>query len=206
MAGLDTAGRIAVGLALAALVSVPADAETIRNWPCEQPLAEHFVPEEVWGGPLPAPLPRDWRGDARVRATVAVAADPENPPDRGQAEIAEFAECLGADRQQALLGVFAGLLEEFDTLRAIAVEGVRDFVVRAKILNESVEDHDAVLAALPAHGGAAVEERRQGHVAARDWDERNLDDALEEAEFLCRRYGYLDRKLRRLTAALHAAW
>jgi hypothetical protein len=152
MAGLDTAGRIAVGLALAALVSVPADAETIRNWPCEQPLAEHFVPEEVWGGPLPAPLPRDWQGEAAVRATVAVAADPENPPDRGQAEIAAFAERLGADRQQALLGVFAGLLEEFDTLRAIAVEGVRDFVVRAKILNESVEDHDAVLAALPAHG------------------------------------------------------
>jgi hypothetical protein len=28
---------------------------------------------------------------------------------------------------------------------------------------------------------------------------------MEEAEFLCRRYSYLDRKLRELTAAIRAA-
>jgi hypothetical protein len=32
-----------------------------------------------------------------------------------------------------------------------------------------------------------------------------MDDAMEEAEFLCRRYGYLDRKLRELTTAIRAA-
>ena len=184
----------------------PAAADTIRDWPCEQPLTDHFVADDVWGGPLPGPLPQDWRADPAVRDTVAVAADPENPPGRGQAEIAALAEQRpGAGREAALLGVFAGLLEEFDTLRAIAVEGVRDFIVRAKILSESVEGHDAALAALPSDGAGTAEERRQGHIDARFWDERNLDDALDEAEFLCRRYGYIDRKLRRLTEALHAA-
>jgi hypothetical protein len=33
-----------------------------------------------------------------------------------------------------------------------------------------------------------------------------MDDALEEAEFLCRRYAYLDRKLGQLTAAIRSAW
>jgi hypothetical protein len=205
MAGMGTAGRVVAWLGLVALAGTPAGAETIRNWPCEQPLAEHFVAEQVWGGELPAALPRDWREDAAVREVVALAADPENPPGRGEAAIAALADRLESDRRDALLGVFAGLLEEFDTLRAIAVEGVRDFIVRAKILNGSVENHDAALAALPADGGTEVEERRQGLVEARFWDERNLDDALEEAEFLCRRYDYLDQKLRRLTAALHAA-
>jgi hypothetical protein len=32
-----------------------------------------------------------------------------------------------------------------------------------------------------------------------------MDDALEEAEFLCRRYAYLDEKLRRLTEAVRSA-
>jgi hypothetical protein len=32
-----------------------------------------------------------------------------------------------------------------------------------------------------------------------------MDDGLEEAEFLCRRYGYLDKKLRELTAAIRTA-
>jgi hypothetical protein len=31
-----------------------------------------------------------------------------------------------------------------------------------------------------------------------------MDDAIEEAEFLCHRYGYLDKKLRELTAAIRA--
>ena len=34
---------------------------------------------------------------------------------------------------------------------------------------------------------------------------RQMDDALEEAEFLCHRYGYLDKKLRQLTAGIRAA-
>ncbi len=58
---------------------------------------------------------------------VAFAANPENTPTQGGAEIQAFAERLGSDRRPALLGVFAGLLEEFDTQREIVIEGVRDF-------------------------------------------------------------------------------
>jgi hypothetical protein len=109
---------------------------------------------------------------------------------------------LGAERDERLMTVFAGLLDLFNLLRGFAIEGVRDFVLRAKILRAAIHRNEAAVAALPAE---AREEQRQDYLEARSWDARRMDDALEEAEFLCRRYGYLDKKLRELTARIRAA-
>lgn len=202
----QTMVRGAMASCLMVLGLAPARAEEIRDWPCPQPLAERFVPEAVWGGPLPAPLPAGWRDDPAVRGVVEFAANPENPPGSGIKQIAAFADSLGTDREARLMMVFAGLLDQSNLLRGFVIEGVRDFVLRAKILREAVDRHDAALAALPPDGGGEIEEQRQGYVEARFWDARRMDDALEEAEFLCRRYGYLDRKLRQLTATVRSAW
>jgi hypothetical protein len=201
--GVLRVGTVAAVVWLAG--SGPTSAEEIRDWPCALALAERFAAEEVWGGALPAPLPADWRSDAAAAEVVAFAANPENPPAQGEARIAAFARSLDAGRQAALLDVFAGLLEEFNALRGYVIEGVRDFVVRAKILQEAIDKNEAALAALPTDGGPEVERLRNGYLDARAFDARNQDDALEEAEFLCRRYAYLDQKLRRLTAAIRAA-
>lgn len=186
-----------------ALLAVPAlAAQPIRDWPCDLPLAEHFDPEAVWGGALPAALPDEWRGDPTIEELVAYSANPENSPRLGSQRIAAFADTLDDDPTAALLRVYAGLLEETDVLRGFLIDGVRDFIVRAKILDASVERHEQQLAALPAD---ADETTREGFHQALFWDERNLDDALDEAEFLCHRYAYLDKKLRRLTAAIREA-
>ena len=198
---------VLVTLAGGCLLAAPAAAEeAICDWPCKTSYAEKFVPEEIWGGRLPGPLPGNWNADAGVRDVVAFAANPENTPNQGGAEIQAFAERLGSDRRGPLLGVFAGLLEEFDTQREIVIEGVRDLIVRAKIIRELVEKNEAALAALPADAGPEVEQQRKGHQEARFWNARNMDDALDGARFLCRRYGYLEEKLRRLSAAIRAAW
>ena len=184
------------------LGAAPAAAEEIRDWPCDAPLAERFDPMLVWGSPLPSSLPEGWRQDPGVREVVEFAANPENPPGQGAKRIAAFAAPLGAEREERLVLVFAGLLDQFNLLRGFVIEGVRDFVVRAKILREAIDRNETAVAALPTE---AREEQRQGYLEARSWDARQMDDALEEAEFLCRRYGYLDRKLRELTAAIRAA-
>jgi hypothetical protein len=206
MARLWTMAAGVVAPCLVILGLAPTAAEEIRDWPCEQPLAERFVPETVWGGPLPAPLPAGWRDDVAVREVVEFAANPENPPGQGAKRIAAFANRLGADRKARLVMVFAGLLDQFNLLRGFVIEGVRDFVLRAKILREAVDRHDAALAALPPDGGGEIEAQRRDYTEARFWDARRMDDAMEEAEFLCRRYGYLEKKLRQLTAAVRSAW
>ena len=183
----------------------PTVAEEIRDWPCDAPFAERFEPTQVWGGDLPRPLPEGWHQDVAVREVVEFAADPENPPGQGAKRIAAFAAPLGAEREQRLMMVFAGLLDRFNLLRGFVIEGVRDFVLRAKILREAIDRNDAAVAALSAGREAEVEEQRRDHLEARFWDARRMDDSLEEAEFLCRRYAYLDEKLRRLTAAVRSA-
>jgi hypothetical protein len=183
----------------------PTVAQEIRDWPCDAPFAERFEPAQVWGGALPRSLPEGWRQDAAVREVVEFAANPENTPRQGAKRIAAFAAPLGAEREERLMMVFAGLLDRFNVLRGFVIEGVRDFVLRAKILREAIDRNDAAVAALPAGGEAEVEEQRRGHLEARFWDARRMDDSLEEAEFLCHRYAYLDEKLRRLTAAVRSA-
>ena len=179
-----------------------AAAEEIRDWPCDAPFAKSFDPVQVWGGPLPGSLPEGWRQDTGVRDVVEFAANPENPPAQGAKQIVAFAAPLGADREERLLLLFAGLLDRFNLLREFVIEGVRDFVLRAKILRDAVAQNDAALA---AEGGTRAEAQRYAYRQARSLDARSMDDAMEEAEFLCRRYGYLDRKLRELTAAIRAA-
>jgi hypothetical protein len=115
---------------------------------------------------------------------------------------AAFAAPLGADREERLLLLFAGLLDKFNFLREFALGGVRDFVLRAKILRDAVAQNDAALA---AEGGAWVGGAAPGRRSSPLARCAEMDDAMEEAEFLCRRYAYLDRKLRELTAASRAA-
>jgi hypothetical protein len=199
--------RLAVASSLWIIVLHPDPnvADEIRDWPCDAPFAERFEPAPVWGGALPRSLPEGWRQDAAVREVVEFAADPENTPGQGAKRIAAFAAPLGAEREERLMLVFAGLLDQFNLLRGFVIEGVRDLVLRAKILREAIDRNQAAAAALPAEGGAGVEEQRRGHLEARFWDARRLDESLEEAEFLCRRYAYLDEKLRQLSAALRLA-
>jgi hypothetical protein len=186
---------------LVVLGAAPAVAEQIRDWPCDAPLTGRFDPVQVWGSALPRPLAEGWRQDAAVRDVVEFAANPENPPGQGGKRIAAFAAPLGTEREERLMMVFAGLLDQFNLLRGFVIEGVRDFVLRAKILREAIDRNEAAVAALPTEGR---EEQRRDYLEARSWDARQMDDALEEAEFLCRRYGYLDKKLRELTASIRA--
>jgi hypothetical protein len=197
-------GRHRIACSLIVLAAAAAAAEEIREWPCDAPLAERFNPAQVWGSPLPR-LPEGWRQDPGVRELVEFAANPENPPGQGAKQIVMFAAPLGAEREERLLLLFAGLLDQFNLLREFVIEGVRDFVLRAKILRDAVAENDAALAALSTEGGGQVEAQRRAYDQARSLDARSMDDAMEEAEFLCRRYGYLDRKLRELTAAIRAA-
>jgi len=152
----------------------------------------------VWDDP-PA-LDAAWERDAEVRQVVYFAVNPENRPERGKEAISEFAAAAGETKKEALIKVFSGLLAETNSLYGITVVGIRSFILRAKILNEEVAENDAKLAAL----SDADVEQRQGLQQARFWNFRNMDDAEEEAEFLCRRLNYLEEKLGLLTERVRA--
>lgn len=187
-------GSIAASILTLALAVGAARADEVVDWPCKAPYAASFAPEDVWGGPLPAALPADWRGDEEASRVVRFAADPENGPDAGRERIADLAKAAGERRRDVLLDVYAGLLEEFDRQRGFIIDGVRDRVVRAKILQQTIEDSKAQAEAL----GDDPQGLRPKLAAARKIDFRSMDEAMDAASFTCRRYGYLDTKLRAL--------
>jgi hypothetical protein len=110
--------------------------------------------------------------------------------------------CSDPRRPRRAAAAVPRLLGKCNLLREFALEGVRDFVLRAKILGDAVAQNDAPLAALATEGGARVEAQRRAYAQARSLDARSMEEAIL---ILCRCYGYLDRKLRELTAAIRAA-
>jgi len=185
-------------LAALALTASPALAmKEIKNWPCESALTDEIPAEAVWSPP--PKLDPSWEEDEGVRKIVQYAVNPENPPGDGKDAIAEYAATLGADKDQKLVQVFTGLLSETNIFHTIVVSGIRNFIIKAKILQDEVKLNDSEI------NDPNVEPQRKKDVeVARASNFHNMDDAEEEAEFLCRRYDYVEKKLGLLTEQVRA--
>ncbi len=184
-------------LALAFTASTAEAKRKVKNWPCESSLTEDISAEAVWSPP-PA-LDPSWQEDEGVRTVVQYAVNPENPPSGGRDAIAEYAATLGPDKDKKLVQIFTGILEEMNTFHDIIVAGIRNFIIKAKVLESMVEENDAEL------NDPNVDEKRKADVKeARFWNFANMDDAEEEAEFLCTRYDYVEKKLSKLTEQIRS--
>ncbi len=195
-------GIFLAALAALALATASARARTIDNWPCKMPYAEEIAAQSVWDAPPPLRLDASWRDDDAVLKVVGYAIDPENNPERGKKAISALARKAGAGREKVLVKVFTGLVEETNGYYRIVIAGIRNFIIKAKILAGAVDANDAEIRALGA--SEADTARRRDIKQARFWNFRNMDDAEEEAEFLCHRLSYLKIKLRRLTEQIRA--
>ncbi|MGB8273834.1 MAG: hypothetical protein WCF16_01025 [Alphaproteobacteria bacterium] len=186
-----------LGLAAAPLAAAAGSTE-IENWPCKNPYKEALTADEIWGGPAPA-ADGDWHQDQAVSKLVTFATNPENPPASGRKAISDLAKQAGtgAEKQHTLLLAFRGMVDETNALRGAILSGIRNMKIRAIILDDAVKDDDRMLADLPNSPDA--ESKRQDIKAARKFNFRNKDDSEEEADFLCYRLNYVEKKLRSLT-------
>jgi hypothetical protein len=93
------------------------------------------------------------------------------------------------------------MVDEMNVLRHSLLDGIRNTTIRGVILGDAVKEDDEMLAALPKT--PETEARRQDIKAARKFNFRNKDDQEEEADFLCYRLDYVEKKLRTLTDQVH---
>jgi hypothetical protein len=179
------------------LLGAAHGAEPLADWPCDAPQVDQLTADMIWPGPVPQPMPKPgaWSKNRAARETVEFAANPENPPATGSDAIRALAKSAGANRRAALLLVFSGLLERTNLYRGILVDGVRDQVVRSKVIAETVTQQDRDLAAARGDEQASV-------AAARFSNNRSLKETGDESELICHRYAYSEKKLRSLTAAI----
>lgn len=186
--------------ALALPVGVMAQ-EGVKDWPCKGQTSDPLMAAAFWGGPLPAGItPGAWENDPTVRALVVFATEPENAPDAGIARLREALPKLEPDKKAKLALVAAGMVERSNILRDFILEGVRNYTLQARILRSVLADNDKAIAALPKDETTAA--TRANLTRVRRSNFMRMDDAEEEAEFLCTRLEYVEKKLRRLTAAV----
>lgn len=155
-----------------------------EDWPCIQRKVPEMKPAQVWAGPPLDEALRSWRSDSEIAALVSHLAARRLPTEEAQAEIAEFAEAAGAEKNEKLTLLFAGLFQRLNNERGRVVAGIERYAQNQHSLAESIKDTRQQLAAQQGEGprrdGSVTTPRRDGV----DATPSDLDDNLRFASEL----------------------
>src|SRR5581483_882896 len=105
---------------------------TDPDWPCQQIKVPELSVAAIWTGPSIDPYTTSWSQDATVADFVHHLSLRRVPVEQAQQEIAEFAQKAGADKQQKLLAVLAGLFSTLGDERHSVIDGLDRFGRRQK--------------------------------------------------------------------------
>jgi hypothetical protein len=179
--------------------------EGVKDWPCQGQTSDPLTVEAIWGAAgLAGVAPGAWENDPAVRALVFFTTEPENAPDSGIARLNELVPTLGPDKKAKLALAAMGMVERSNILRGFILDGIRNYTLSARILRTAVADNDKAIAALPRDDATAA--TRSNMTRVRRSNFMRMDDAEEEAEFLCTRLAYVEKKLKRLTVAVKSQY
>jgi hypothetical protein len=176
----------------------------LKDWPCDAAFSNQLMPQAIWPGALPAPLPdaEAWSSDPQARKLVEFIASTENSANAGARFIDDFVHDNGGLRPELSMLVLTGMVERINKIRDIMIEGIRTHVIRSHILAEAVADNDASLKLAAAAPSADPARQPEAIRKARFSNLRSLDDVGDGAEMLCHRYSYDESKAKALAAAL----
>jgi hypothetical protein len=118
------------GLSAAAVAAYTPPGKSNPDWPCQQILVSHLSPAQVWTGPSIDGL--DASSDPQVDELAGKLAQRRLSVDDAKAQIDAFAASTGANKQQKLTLLFAGLFSRLDSERAEVIEGLVRFGHRQK--------------------------------------------------------------------------
>ena len=180
-------GLPAMALLVLASSAVAAPRNTDPDWPCQQAKVSELSVASYWSGPAIEASAADWQQNASVRSLVGLITQRRMPLEQAADQIAAFARSAGANRNRALMALFAGVFDVLDRERTKVVNGLDRFGQRQKTLAENLrrdgEELHAAQAATPADE-AKVAELTQ-HLA---WDAQ-LFEVASPIRALCLRRG-----------------
>lgn len=162
-----------------------------ENWPCIQRKVPQLQPGQVWTGPPVDEALRQWRDDREVARLVGQLAARRTPMEEAQATIAAFAEAAGADKNERLTLLFAGLFQRLNNERGRIVGGIERYAENQRALSEAIKETREELAERHAEEGGVP--RRSGSVATPRRD--GVDATPEDLQDNLRFASDLDEKL-----------
>jgi hypothetical protein len=173
-------------------------------WPCEQPLRAEMSIGAMWAGPDPNAGEKSWKEIPEVAALVGQIAPRRIPEEEAVVSIHRFAAGYkGAEREQALTKLFAGLFDTLNAERDDIVRGIKRFNRRQDALARRIEEGWKALGELDPNttDPKAVEERvaLQQQV---DWDSRIFDDRQRLLPVVCEQPRVLEQRVFALSRAI----
>ncbi len=174
------------------------------DWPCQQIKVPELSVAAVWAGPTLDHAQASWKDDAEVAALVARLAQRRMSLDDARTEITAFAGRAGAQRQEKLLALFAGLFETLDQERSAVVGGLDRYGSRQKQLADKVRgEADAMHAEQAAAAPDAQKLATLGNEVG--WDTRLFEDRRQSVHYACDVPNTIEQRLFSLSQAIQGA-
>lgn len=176
-------------------------AKAMSDWPCVQRKIVSLTSSQIWDGPAVDEL-SGWDQDPEIQRLIPILASRRIPTAEAAAEIKKYAESLpGAERDQRLMLLFAGLLSEVNRNRTTVVNGIETFQRRQRLRATELEREGVEIAALQGKQVSAEELKKATELY--DWNarifqerQRNIPLACEIPVFIEQRIYELGRELR----------
>ena len=108
------------------------------DWPCQSVKVPELSLAAIWNGPALDPYLDTWTKDADAAALAQRLAQRRVPLDEAEQDIKQFAAQAGAEKQQRLLDLMAGLFSTMDGERSSVIAGLSRFGRRQKELGSEL--------------------------------------------------------------------
>ena len=123
------------------------------------------------------------------------------PLEEAISAIKEYAHQSGAQKEQKLLALFAGLFEVMDRERAEILAGLDRFGRRQKALAETIRPENANLQTLHANPNADPEQVNELSTRL-NWDLRVFEDRRQALTYVCSTPALVEQRLFALSRAI----
>lgn len=192
---------LAMALALSSGAGQAAGFED-PEWPCVQRQVPQVSSGMVWAGPPVDELTIDWRRDSEIKLLAQSISARATEIEAAEAAVADYAETLGADRNERLTALLAASLSIINGERSSLISGIKRYDRRQGKLAERIEDLQVELNALPDDDSDDAEAERLDLLDQIEWDTRIYVEREQSLTYICEQPVLLEQRIFALGRAI----
>lgn len=178
-------GIAVLALLLGTSAAVAAPPVRDPDWPCQQIKVPALSLGAIWNGPDLTPYLATWPDDAAVADLARRLAQRRLPLDQADAAVRDFAQAAGAERQEKLLKLAAGLFTTLDAERAQVMSGLDRFGRRQKELADGIRADMAKLRVQQAATDTAAQAATDQLSDQLGWETRLFEQRRQAVTYAC---------------------
>lgn len=200
LAGLCVSATVSVTVAAAADFSDP-------DWPCIQRKVLHLSTGQMWAGdPVTPEDLKDWRTLDTVAAAAPVLAVRRTSPEEIETVVDRFASDAGADKDDHLRLLFAGVFTLIERERSQIIQGIARYARTQTALTGAIEATQNEITQLGAKKDKTFddEDRIEELEDQLIWDTRIYKDRQQSLTYVCETPVILEKRAFAIARAIMA--